>query len=242
MPLPLLAALAIPSALSGIAGLFGARKSSKASTEAARIQSEAGRRAGERVRRTSGEISEDITAAGTRASEGVTAAGERAATDVTGASTRAAEGVRSAAEGAATGVETATGDANEVLRGVYEDALGINEPFREGGVQAFGTLAELGQNPEEFEFDDTDPAFQFRLEQGRKAILAAQSATGNISSGGTLKSLERFSQGLASTEIDKAFNRFDRNRNYRADLLSRIAGFGERATTRRQAAGSEFGG
>jgi hypothetical protein len=58
-------------------------------------------------------------------------------------------------------------------------------------------------------FDVTaDPGFQFRLEQGRKALEGSAAAKGGALSGAALKELEKFGQGLASEETDRAFGRF----------------------------------
>ena len=52
-----------------------------------------------------------------------------------------------------------------------------------------------------------DPGYQFRLQEGTKAIESSAAAKGMLGSGKTLKDLARYSQGLASQEFANARNR-----------------------------------
>lgn len=84
------------------------------------------------------------------------------------------------------------------------------------------------------------PAYQFRMQQGQEAIERSAAAKGTLLTGGTLKDLTAFGQGLASTEYDKQFDRdlglydrannlFDTNARRTYDMLSGISSFGMRA-------------
>lgn len=84
----------------------------------------------------------------------------------------------------------------------------------------------------------TSKAMQFRAQQGQQAIERSAAARGTLLNGGTLKALEDFRQGLASTEYDKDFNRalsaYDTNRATNAQNFGQqmdtfqgnLAGFG----------------
>ena len=52
-----------------------------------------------------------------------------------------------------------------------------------------------------------DPGYQFRLDQGVKAIDQSAAAKGTLRSGGTLKDIMGYGQDLASQEYGNAFNR-----------------------------------
>lgn len=56
---------------------------------------------------------------------------------------------------------------------------------------------------------EADPGYQFRLEQGEKAINRGASARGNALSGATMQALGSFNSGLASQE----YGNFDARRN-----------------------------
>jgi hypothetical protein len=52
-----------------------------------------------------------------------------------------------------------------------------------------------------------DQGYQFRLEQGRKAVEASKAAQGKFLSGETLRDLMTYGQGMASQEYGNVFNR-----------------------------------
>ncbi len=52
-----------------------------------------------------------------------------------------------------------------------------------------------------------DPAYQFRLAQGEKGLQRSAAAHGTLLTGGLLKSLANYDQGLASEEASKQFDR-----------------------------------
>lgn len=61
----------------------------------------------------------------------------------------------------------------------------------------------------------TDPGYEFELAEGQRALQYAQSAKGGVRGTNTMRDLISFSQGLASTRFNDAFNRagqiWDRN-------------------------------
>lgn len=76
------------------------------------------------------------------------------------------------------------------------------------------------------------PGYQFQLQQGQQSALNSAAARGSLLSGGSLKALERFGQGLASTSYNDAWNRaqtayanaFNRNTTQQNNLYSRLSG------------------
>jgi hypothetical protein len=78
------------------------------------------------------------------------------------------------------------------------------QPTQRGGTMPVATP----YTPREAFNPQADPGFQFRLQQGQKAIEGAAAAQGNQLSGGTLKDLMEYGQGLASDEAANAFNRY----------------------------------
>ncbi len=59
------------------------------------------------------------------------------------------------------------------------------------------------------------PAYQFRMNQGNQAVQQGAAAKGSLLTGGTLKDMQDYSQGLASTEFG---NQWDRD--YRLSALN----------------------
>ena len=64
---------------------------------------------------------------------------------------------------------------------------------------------------QQFSFDPkttfNDPGYQFRFNEGMKALERSAAAHGNLQSGATLKALTRYSQDYASNEFGKAYDR-----------------------------------
>ena len=80
-------------------------------------------------------------------------------------------------------------------------------------------------------FDDfyKSPDYQFRLQEGEKAINRAAAARGLWNSGATIKSLDRFNQGEAAGAFDTYANR-----------LASLAGVGQTATSAVAQAGQQY--
>ena len=95
------------------------------------------------------------------------------------------------------------------------------------GLKDFGpglSGAELGNS-----IMQEDPGYQFRLNQGNKAINAAASARGMSIGGRTLKELANYGQDYASNEYGNAYNR-----------LAAQAGVGQAATNNMANLGQQY--
>lgn len=145
-------------------------------------------------------------------------------------------------------------------QGIFDVGREDLRPFREAGTEALTELAGLSAvggefsqqlaQPFEFGADEfqEDPGFQFRLQEGERALNRAASARGGLVSGGQLRDLTEFASGLASQEFGAARQRgleefqLDRAGTLdRANLLARIAGFGQTATSTGVGAGANLG-
>lgn len=73
-----------------------------------------------------------------------------------------------------------------------------------GGAPQFQWDKFVAPNPQDIV---NDPSYQFRLQEGNKAIQGSAAAKGLLRSGGTLKDLAGYGQDLASQEIGNQFNR-----------------------------------
>lgn len=94
-------------------------------------------------------------------------------------------------------------------------ALGDQAAGELQGQLKNGLLRDFG--PSDFK---TDPGYQFRLDEGNKAIDRAAGARGSRYSGATLKGLQRFSQDYASGEYGKAYDRYNTDRTMRYNFLA----------------------
>lgn len=83
-----------------------------------------------------------------------------------------------------------------------------------------------------------DPSYQFRLNEGLRAIQARGAATGMLQTGQGLKDITNYGQEAASQEYQSAYDRFMRNQEALYQRLSGLAGIGSQATGAATGAGA----
>jgi len=93
-----------------------------------------------------------------------------------------------------------------------------------------------------FSMDDfeADPGYQFRLEQGNKALQNAAAATGNLNSGRALKDAIGYNSGMASQEYGNAYNRFTNDQNSQFNKLAAITGIGQSSASALAGVGQNY--
>ena len=96
--------------------------------------------------------------------------------------------------------------AAETGAGVARDAsLGYFQPYAQGGQAGFQNALNMQSGG--FEYSPNDPSYNWRFNEGVRAIDRSAAARGALNSGGTLKALANYGQGLASTEFGADFDR-----------------------------------
>lgn len=97
-----------------------------------------------------------------------------------------------------------------------------------------------------------DPGVQFRQDQGQQGIERAAAAHGTLLSGGTLKDLAGYQQGLASQEYSNAYNRalsewqnaqnlYFRNSDTQFNRLNQLSSSGQNAAAGQANAAQNYG-
>lgn len=107
-------------------------------------------------------------------------------------------------------VNNATGTANTSLQQMLGTQTEQINPYLQAGQTGLTNLAALAAGPGfSFNYADyaNDPAFQFQLEQGQRAITNSGSARGLGASGAVMKELANYGTGLAATHYGEAFDR-----------------------------------
>lgn len=107
---------------------------------------------------------------------------------------------KSAAKTQAAAADRAAELQNQQFQQSREDAA----PWREAGGQAIGSLSAMLKPGYDH---TTSPGYQFRMDEGMRAINGNNAAAGLVKSGGALKDLTRFAQGLAADDFTGQFNR-----------------------------------
>lgn len=150
----------------------------------------------------------------------------------------------SASKSAASTQAEASYYAADLQQKQYEQTREDMAPWRETGEVALAELADLYGLPTEGRpagegtreerqtaAQDrffTSPGYEFRLDEGIRAVERSASARGRLGSGATERELTRYGQGLASQEFGNYANR-----------LSSLAGQGQTATAQTGAFGAQ---
>lgn len=96
------------------------------------------------------------------------------------------------------------------MRGLSQmQAMARHGPPRMAPFTAPGTLdpSQFAFTPPTAEDLARDPSYQFRLQEGQRALERSASARGGLLGGGFARGLERYAQDYASTEYGNVYNR-----------------------------------
>lgn len=139
-----------------------------------------------------------------------------------------------AAESAANQQAQAANQASALQKQMFEQQRTDLAPYREAGYTALKDIAGMKDylthqyGAQDFQAG-MDPSYQWRLQQGQQAANQAANMSGGLLSGNTLRGLQDYTQGLASTEYNNAFNRYQTQRQGIYNTLAGIAGIGQNA-------------
>lgn len=157
----------------------------------------------------------------------------------------AALGARSAKK-AAKAQTNAAEAANAIEAQQYAQSRQDMEPWRQQGAKSLAQLAELMRPGTDmttrFSAGDfeTDPGYQFRLQQGNQALNRYQAARGMLNSGAALKAAMKFGQGLASDEYQNAYNRWAQQNSDIYNRLAGLSGTGQQTSNQLASLGSNY--
>jgi len=116
---------------------------------------------------------------------------------VVGSSMAADEGADAATQAANT--QAASADkANAIQEKQYDQTREDYRPWREAGTSALSKLGYLSGDNSQPAYDwQKDPGYDFRMQEGEKAINRAAAARGGFNSGGTLSG-SKFAKAAAA--------------------------------------------
>jgi hypothetical protein len=143
----------------------------------------------------------------------------------------------------------------DVQKQMFDKQNELNAPFREAGLAGQNRLMDLlglskntgaagyGSAAQNFGMSNfnADPGYQFRLDQGQKAIERSAAARGGVLSGAAVKAASDYNQGSASQEYNNAYNRFQSDRSGILNPLQSLAGQGQSATNQLSANAGNYG-
>lgn len=124
-------------------------------------------------------------------------------------------------------------EAARIQERMYQQQRADLAPYRESGYTALRDIESrkpfLTGQFEDYRSQYLDPSMEFRLRLGEQTTQRAANVGGGAISGNTLKALQDYSQGLASTEYGNAFGRYQTERGNIYNTLANIAGMGQGA-------------
>ena len=133
-------------------------------------------------------------------------------------------------------VGAAVGNAGNWVNRGLNTATGALQPYVTAGQGGLSTLASmLGPGGSLItpltasQVMANDPGYQFRLQQGQKALETSASARGGLLGGAAEKAAMQYGQGFASNEYQNSWNRLMQQRQQQYGMLSGLAGMGEQA-------------
>jgi len=126
---------------------------------------------------------------------------------------------------------------------MFNRQVELQRPFREAGEQALNKLLPMAMDYKPFSLKDfeLDPGYQFRMQEGRRAVENSMLARGMGLSGSMLRGVTRYGQGIGSEEFMNAYNRFQANRANAMNPLQAIAGVGQTSANTLSGAAGRLG-
>lgn len=181
-------------------------------------------------------------------------AGNAAATSTNATTTGNQQMVAGATQSDQGHIDDAKNQALQAREGAWNQQQDRLSPWLQAGDQGItaysSAMAPGGDLTKQFtaptaEEVERAPGYQFQAGEGLKAIQRSAAAAGSLGSGGTAKALDQYTQGLASTYYQNAFNNaltgFQTNRNNTFQGLSALAGFGQNANALYNQGAQNFG-
>lgn len=104
-------------------------------------------------------------------------------------------------------------EASQNIGDMYNQLQPSYSPYTQIGTTALGKMNNLISSPGfgqigQFQFNQDDPSYQWRFNQGADAIAAQASAMGQLGSGNLGTALVDYGQNAASQEYQNAYNRW----------------------------------
>lgn len=138
----------------------------------------------------------------------------------------------SAAKSGARAQARAIREATALQREMYNTTRKDLSQYRDVGSKYTGELDRaMPDLTKSFTMSDfaKDPGYDFRMQEGAKALERSAAARGGLMGGAAGKAMARYGQDYASNEYSNAYNRFNSDRDQRYNKLSQLSSMGQNA-------------
>jgi hypothetical protein len=167
-----------------------------------------------------------------------------AAVGVAGASVVSGMMGSSSAKKAARAQAAAIREATALQRQMYNTTRKDLSQYRDigstAGTEITNNMPELTRSFTASDFVK-DPGYDFRMQEGQKALERSAAARGGLMGGAAGKAMARYGQDYASNEYQNVYNRFNADRDQRFNKLSGLLTIGQNAAAQTGAAAQNFG-
>lgn len=157
-------------------------------------------------------------------------------------------------------------NAQNISQGQYGDTVARNAPFTQAGYESTDQLNYLmGQGGKTDaqgkpisssgggygslltpftakNFHDLSPAYGFQLQQGQQGVLNSDTSTQGALSGAAQKDLIGYSQNMANTSFNNAFNQYQTQQGNIYSRLAGVAGMGQASANNTASQGTALAG
>lgn len=152
------------------------------------------------------------------------------------------------------GLTSAARETNALQERMYDETIAREQPFYETGRAGNEELARrlglsgdaesegYGGLTQSFDMEQyqSDPGYQFRLDEGNQALERKLAASGKTFSPEAAKALMGYGQGMASQEYGQAYDRYNIDQGNLYNRLAGISGTGQQAGSAMTRAGTGY--
>lgn len=131
-----------------------------------------------------------------------------------------------ASSNAANTEANAANNASQTQWNMYQDEKNTSAPWVAAGQSGLAQLqAAMPDLTRQFTAQDfqSNPGYQFQLQQGQQAIQRSAASKGLLNSVGTQQNLDAYSQGMANTDYQQALGNFTANQQQRYNMLAGLS-------------------
>lgn len=116
-------------------------------------------------------------------------------------------------------------------------------PYLQSGTQNLAALnSAMPDLTKQFTMQDfqSNPGYQFQLQQGEQGMQRSAAAAGMLNSTGTQQNLNNYAQGMANTDYQQALTNFQSSQQQRYTMMSGMANMGLSATNSANQSSANF--
>jgi len=230
--------------VSGIGSIVGGILGAHASKKAGEVINNAGTGWAGTTQAAGKTASDNTTAAANAGVTGINTATGAGVSGINSATGTGVQGINDATAAGQAGVSKGVLDANTVAGNLLGGQLQNLSPYTQTGWTGTQALQNQVNNPFKAptaEEAAATPGFQFQLQQGLQGLQRQLGATGGGATGGTLKALTQYGQGVASTYYQNAFNNAQNAYNTNTNTAALASGQGLQASGLANQAAQNYG-